>query len=66
MLCRIEVKSGGEIDMTKFPSLQYPFNKALIWLPCCLIFGFEKNGQSRVSRSYRALLIQSVAGRRPR
>jgi hypothetical protein len=25
-----------------------PLNKALTWLPFCLVSGFEKNGQSRV------------------
>jgi hypothetical protein len=29
VLCRNQVKSGGEADITKFPSLLTPFNKAL-------------------------------------
>ena len=48
MLCRNYVKSGREGDITKFPNRLYPCNKALIWLPFCLVSGFEYNGQSRV------------------
>ena len=48
MLGRNYVKSGREGDITKFPSLLYPCNKALIGLPFCLVSGFEKNGQSGV------------------
>ena len=37
ILCRNSVKSGEEVDITKFP-----------WLPFCLVSGFGENGQSQV------------------
>ena len=52
MLCRNSVTSDGEADITKFPSLLFPRNKALISLPFSLISGFEKNGQSGGSVSH--------------